>query len=594
MPGNRSLRERPLSRSRFQNRLPSVSNTGELSEVNASDQIVLPSIASGVIPTRPSSLATHRSLMATSGVMSRTQSQLPNILGSRGEVVPRAFDSSGAPNGFTPIAAALSSSRQQNEAQNLGGSSLFTQSRDSSQRSVISDLDTNSLVHDAQPRLLARPQTARRNLRTVDESGSTSSVIKSNISAPFEFALSKKTNQFEITQVPEHLLGLEVEYQKIHYTPPQNSSGSYERLEKSILACTKEQDAAGNHLLKIVGEGQYFDDASSHDNACIEVVSAPLTHEQWKNGQGVLGAYKVIQNITEEIWEGNRTLLLKDFVSEYNQKLLVAGVDSNFAMTIPIERFANITLERSNKRQATSVQSNFTMPLELLAKNYLILEKLTTSTRSNNKKVAEKTERQKRRARDSLIFSEKIMDALPVQGCNRRKLRSFFFLFLMIESTHAQEYAINPNRVSKFMYPWLCKATFIDIIYSVLTKKEREVIYSYMSTHASALHRMVESSAKVKVGFSEWADVHLNPITWALKNSRSEDREGLSEVNNIQVDREGNGHIDDFYPIEQGAGRLPPLDVNGTPSVVIEAREVSKINRIPTAELLQELEKLYR
>jgi hypothetical protein len=455
-------------------------------------------------------------------------------------------------------------------------------------------------THNVTPRLLARPQTATQSLRAENESATSASVVRPSVPAPFEFAISEKTGPFEVRRAPENLLGLEVEYQDIHYTPPQKSDGSYEYLEKVLLACTKEKDGAGNHLFKIVGEGQFLDfKTGSHEHACIEVVSAPLTHTQWKNDKGVLGAYKAIQNMRTEIIKDNRTLSLIDFVKEYNQHIVDDGVDKSFTLSIPCKRFENMTLDKGRTRQGTSTQSNFTIPFESLRRNSETLESLTASTQTNKKK-REATERHQRRLRSSLnesglMFGEFFSQAkVKKYEFKKSKLSSFMFLFLLLESTYAQENAINPGKIVKFMYPWISKATLIDIIYSSLTNDERTVLYDFISTRQKSLHSRVQKIAKLEINFDDWQDRHLWPITHALLYAKG--KEKLVEDSGILVDSAGCEHYDFFSLLSnsEAGGRIPPLDVAGVSSIVIEAREVSRINKMPTAELLQELEDLYK
>ena len=427
--------------------------------------------------------------------------------------------------------------------------------------------------------------------------GATASAAGAGPTTPFEFAISEKVRNYGIRRAPEHLLGLEVEYQDMHYIPPQTDEGKYVLLEKAIFACTKEKDGAGNHLFKIVGEGQFLDlKNNGHDHCCIEVVTAPLTHAQWKNEHGVLGAFKVMREMRKLI-RSERVFLLSDFVQEYNQQLRASGVDDNFAL-IADERFATLTIDLGHKREGTSTQSNFTVPFELLDKNIRRLSSLTADTRH---KVAKKTKRQaqrvagaQRRARE--IVSEHF-DGVGSSDVNKNMLRSFFLLFFLLEATYAAERAIKPGQITKFMYPWLSRATMLDVIHSVLSQRERQALYSYMKSNEGELHRAVELIAGVKVNFEQWHGGHLDPLIEALGNQMLVDeRSGLMAVGRVLRGPDDVKYDVYFSPqgINAMEGRIPPLDIGGVPSIVVESRAVSKINKLPTPELLKELGLLYQ
>lgn len=254
---------------------------------------------------------------------------------------------------------------------------------------------------------------------------------------PFSFALNKPTREFQISQVAEPLVGLEVEYQNLHYTPPKDAKGVYKYLGKEVLACTKARDAAGNHLFKLVGEGQFLDENDRHDHACIEAVSAPLTHPQWADKNGISGAYAALRKMRNRMIEQQLSMPLTDFVDEYNKLLESRQIHSAFKLTVPDPEYGAMLMDIGKTRGGTSIQSNFTMPFEALEKNFDVLEDLTTRLEPS-RKAALQVERQKRRAGDARQQAHEIVDqhfsgADIDAHVSQDRLRSFFFF---VECVH--------------------------------------------------------------------------------------------------------------------------------------------------------------
>lgn len=109
-----------------------------------------------------------------------------------------------------------------------------------------------------------------------------------------------------------------------------------------------------------------------------------------------------------------------------------------------------------------------------------------------------------------------------------------------------------------------------------------------------SLHNMMNQTTKVEMSNAEWKNKYYDPFLNALAHrAETAQRSGLKVVDDDTLVAKDGTTYDDYFSPFFNDSRIAPLDVDGVSNVVIEARTVSKITKMPTEELLQKLKSLY-